>query len=221
MSLTRDIYPLRLGFRVAIYHKGTGRCRMGFDRMGFGYQAALRMPTRMYGMLRAAGLRVPDRNGHCARGGVPGDEAQSVRAEVRVPYAQPAAAADSARGALPLPEGRRWLHRSGKAYAVPRVSVLAGAGEESQGVEEDGEVLPGDRQRAAGADSDHARGGGRDARGASAAIPGLTPQAGGGLGEVSQDDGGAGADDGGESLHHGAVLVDPSVARGGHDHGIF
>jgi phosphoenolpyruvate carboxykinase (diphosphate) len=46
-------------------------------------------------------------------------------------------------------------------------------------------------------------------------------QAGGGFGEIGENDAGARARDGGERLHHGAIVIQPAVARGGHDHGIL
>src|SRR5690242_13697197 len=110
------------------------------------------MSTRVHGMLHATRLRLADGRGHGARGRVSEDDAARLRAPLRLPHQQAAAAADPARCPVPLFAGWRLLDSSGEADAVPDFSVLAGTGGEPARVEENGALLSRAGERAPGAD---------------------------------------------------------------------
>src|ERR1035438_859876 len=115
------------------------------------------MPAGMYGMLQAAGVCLPVGGGPVARGHLCGDECGRLRAKICVSDAESPATAHTAAGALSLPGGGRLRDPSGETGPVPDLPILARAGGSSKGMEENGGLLSGNRQRPA--DSNQKRAG--------------------------------------------------------------
>src|SRR5579862_662279 len=128
------------------------------------------MPGGLHHLLPAAGFRLSDGRRYRARGAVFGHDGPGVRETIRLPHTQPAPAADTARVAVPVFAGGWMRDPSGKAHAVPAVSVLAGADGEIARVAADVGMVSGNWQRRAGADRNSAKAGWGDARGLPLAV---------------------------------------------------
>src|ERR1035437_9264758 len=89
------------------------------DIIGHVSGVAVRMPARMYGLLRTAGIRLPDgvRFGACSH--VSGDEAQGIREQIRLPHDEPHAPTGAARLAVLFSAGGRLFDSPGEADAMP------------------------------------------------------------------------------------------------------
>src|SRR5450432_2550420 len=121
-------------------------------------------------MLRAEGFCLSDRRRSGAGGWIPGDDGEGFRAQVRVPYAQPDAAAGAAGGPLPLFGRGRVRNSSCETDPMPDFPILAGVGGEQARVDEDGAILPGDGEGAADPDCGGEGAGEGDAGGISGAL---------------------------------------------------
>src|ERR1700733_15343161 len=86
------------------------------------------MPARLYQLLRAARLRLPDRKRSGSHRRLCGDDGAGVREALCLSDQESAPAARSALAAAPLLAGWRVLDSCGQAGTVPTLSVLAGAG---------------------------------------------------------------------------------------------
>src|SRR5438874_1550896 len=126
------------------------------------------MSARLYGMLPAAGLRVPHGRRYRASRYVSRNEAKGLRERVRVSNPESHPAAGPARCELSLPRRRGLRNSPCEADAVPDLSVLAGIGREPSSVEEDGaRILSGHGEGSADSDRGGPGAGGGDARGVS------------------------------------------------------
>jgi len=128
------------------------------------------MPAGMHGLLPAARFRLLDGGRHPADGGVSGIDPRSLRAAVRLPHQQAAAAANAALRHVPFSAGRWLLHPSRQAYPVPHFSVLARVGGEPPGMEQDCSLLSGNGPRAVDSNRSSGRASPRDAAGLPGAL---------------------------------------------------
>src|ERR1035441_2172734 len=139
--------------------------------MRHGRGSALPMPTGLYGLLRTKGVCLPHRGRFGTCGHICGNGGAGLRTQIRLSHGETIAAACAAPGPMPLFARRRLFHSSGKAYPVPHLSLLAGAGREQAGMEEDGPILSGNGSRAADSDRVGGGAGSGDAGSLSRAVP--------------------------------------------------
>src|SRR5437764_718576 len=121
------------------------------------------MSARLYGMLPAEGIRLSERGRSRPYGSLHRHDGPGVRAEVRLPHVPADAAAGAARSHLPVSIGGRLWNSPGQAYAVPHLSLLAGAGGEQARMEENRALLSRHRQGAADTNRKRQGAGGGDA----------------------------------------------------------
>src|ERR1039458_581899 len=165
MSTTRDIFTLQEG-NGTIAQTAAGLKSI----MRHGRGSALPMPAGLYGLLRTKGVCLPHRGRFGPGGHICGNDGAGLRTKIRLPHGETITAACAAPGPMLLFARRRLFHSPGQAYPVPHFPLLAGAGGEQAGMEEDGPILSGNGSRAADPDRVGARAGPGDAPSLSRAI---------------------------------------------------